>query len=84
MPAIRVWFAGYEDRMKADLKSSQPEVKESKSVKRFQRYRQLTFSMFLRTFLELCPPPPWTPIQMSNLYINDGKWALKHDELFDL
>ncbi len=28
-------------------------------------------------------PCPWTPIQMPNLYINDGQWALKH-ELFDL
>ena len=47
LPAIRVWCAGYGDRMKADIKSSQPEVKASKSVERFQRYMQLKFSMFL-------------------------------------
>ncbi len=35
LSAIRVWCAGYEDRMKADIKSSLPEVKASKSVKRF-------------------------------------------------
>ena len=61
MPAIRVWCAGYEDRMKADIKSSQPEVKASKSVKRLQRYRQLKFSMFLCKFMELpgaLPPGP--------------------------
>ncbi len=26
LSAIRVWCAGYEDRIKADIKSSQPEV----------------------------------------------------------
>ena len=82
--AIKVWCAGYEVRMKADIKSSQPKVKASKSVKRFQRYRQLKFSVFLPQFLELPGAlPPWSPIQMSNLYINDGPWALEH-EPFDL
>ncbi len=45
---------GREARMKADIKSSQPEVKASKSVKRFQRYRQLKFSTF---FPEILKPP---------------------------
>ncbi len=47
--------------MKADIKSSQPEVKASKSVKRFQRYRQLKFGIFLPKFFELpgaSPPGP--------------------------
>ena len=61
LPATRVWCAGYEDRMKADIKSSQPEVKASKSVKRFQRYRQLKFSMFLPKFLELPGAIPLDP-----------------------
>ena len=52
LPAVRVWCAGYEDRMKADIKSSQPKLRASKSVKRFQRYRQLKFSMFFPEFLE--------------------------------
>ena len=46
-PPIRVWWAGYEATLKAGIKSSQPEVKASKSVKRFQRYWQLKFNMFL-------------------------------------
>ncbi len=61
LPAISVWCADYKDRMKADIKSSQPEVKASKSVKWLQRYRQLKLSMFLRKFLELpgaLPPGP--------------------------
>ena len=59
--------------MKADIKSSQPEVKASKSVERFQRYRQLKFGMFLPQFFELPGAlPPGPPIQMSSLYTNDG------------
>ena len=50
LPAIRVWCPGYEVRIKADIKSSQQEVKASKLVKRFQRYRQLKFGMFLPEF----------------------------------
>ncbi len=76
LPAIRVWCAGYEDRMTAGIKRSQPEVKASKSVKRFQRYRQFKFSMFLPKFLELPGGvAPWTPIEMSNLCVNNGPWA---------
>ncbi len=70
--------------MKADIKSSQPEVKASKLVKRFPRYRQMKLGMFLPQFFELLgASPPGPPIQMSSLYTNDGPWALIH-ELFEL
>ncbi len=50
--------------MKTDIKSSQPEVKASKSIKQFQRYRQLKFSMFLRKLgVGRCPLDPHSNIQ---------------------
>ena len=48
-PAIRVWHAGYGARMKADIKSSQPEVKASKSVKTVLKIQALALHA------------PWTP-----------------------
>ncbi len=66
-----VCCAGYEDRIKADIKCSQSEVKASKSVKRFQRYRQLKFSMFYLNVWGspgLCPLNPHSNVQFMHKY----------------
>ena len=45
-PVVGVWWAGCGARMKVDIKSFHPEVKASKSVKRFQRYSHFKPSQF--------------------------------------
>ena len=80
--AIRAWCACYEVRMKADIKSSLPEIKASKSVKGSGiDTGNLKLACFYFNFWSSKPPGP--PIKMFNLYTNDGPWALKH-EFFDL
>ncbi len=41
---VRGWWGGSDARMKVDIKSFHPEVKASKSVKRFQRYSHFKLS----------------------------------------
>ncbi len=45
-PVVGVCWAGCDARAKVNIKSFHPEVKASKSVKRFQRYSHFKLSQF--------------------------------------
>ena len=65
-PVVRVPQAVCWARMKLDIKSFHPEVKVSRSVKRFKRYSPFKIRLFiLEISIRLHPPLPTHPIYLT-------------------